>query len=77
MIKSGIAFHPATINALETTTAGRFDLISLMSLTTPDQVTFEGYIVDRVRGSLQWQDDPIAISRKTFEGAGSGEASFG
>jgi hypothetical protein len=48
-----------------------------MSLTTPDQVTFEGYIVDRVRGSLQWQDDPIAISRKTFEGAGSGEASFG
>jgi hypothetical protein len=77
MIKSGIAFHPAMINALETTTAGRFDLISLMSLTTPDQVTFEGYIVDRVRGSLQWQDDPIAISRKTFEGAGSGEASFG
>ena len=67
MIKSGAAFHRATINALKNTTAGRFDLISLMSLTTSDQVTFEGYIVDRVRGSLQWQDDPIAISRKTFD----------
>jgi DNA-binding winged helix-turn-helix (wHTH) protein/tetratricopeptide (TPR) repeat protein len=38
-----------------------------MSLKTFDQAHFEGYVIDRGRASLQWQDETIAISRKTFD----------
>jgi eukaryotic-like serine/threonine-protein kinase len=32
-----------------------------------DQIYFEGYTVDRALWALQWQSEPIAISRKTFD----------
>jgi DNA-binding winged helix-turn-helix (wHTH) protein/tetratricopeptide (TPR) repeat protein len=38
-----------------------------MSLKTLDQVYFEGYTVDRARCSLEWQNERIALSRKTFD----------
>jgi eukaryotic-like serine/threonine-protein kinase len=38
-----------------------------MSLTASDQIYFEGYTVDRALWALQWQSEPIAISRKTFD----------
>jgi DNA-binding winged helix-turn-helix (wHTH) protein/Flp pilus assembly protein TadD/predicted negative regulator of RcsB-dependent stress response len=38
-----------------------------MSFNTTEQVYFEDYLVDRARRALQWKNEPIAISRKTFD----------
>jgi len=38
-----------------------------MSLKALDQISFEGYRLDRARWTLHWQEEPISISRKTFD----------
>jgi DNA-binding winged helix-turn-helix (wHTH) protein/tetratricopeptide (TPR) repeat protein len=38
-----------------------------MSLKSLDQVRFEGYTVDHARYSLEWQNERIPLSRKTFD----------
>ena len=38
-----------------------------MSLKSQGNIGFEGYSLDRNRWLLQWQGEPIALSRKTFD----------
>ncbi len=38
-----------------------------MSLKSNGNINFEGYSLDRNRWLLQWQGEPIALSRKTFD----------
>ena len=38
-----------------------------MSLKFQGNISFEGYSLDRNRWLLQWQGEPIALSRKTFD----------
>jgi DNA-binding winged helix-turn-helix (wHTH) protein len=47
--------------------ASHLYLSSHMSLKNERNFNFEGYSVDRNRWQLQWQGEPIALSRKTFD----------
>jgi len=38
-----------------------------MSLERIDQIRFDGYVIDRVGWTLMWQQEPIALSRKSFD----------
>jgi len=38
-----------------------------MSLKLQDHIRFEGYVLDRLGWTLIWRDEPIAISRKSFD----------
>lgn len=40
---------------------------SANSLKENQESRFHGYVVDRLRWSLRWQDTPIAVSRKSFD----------
>ncbi|SNS42682.1 DNA-binding winged helix-turn-helix (wHTH) domain-containing protein [Granulicella rosea] len=39
----------------------------LMLLETQRRIRFEGYLIDRAAWELQWQDETIALNRKTFD----------
>jgi DNA-binding winged helix-turn-helix (wHTH) protein/tetratricopeptide (TPR) repeat protein len=38
-----------------------------MLLQTQSRIRFEGYLIDRPAWELQWQDEAIALNRKTFD----------
>jgi DNA-binding winged helix-turn-helix (wHTH) protein len=38
-----------------------------MPLEKTDQIRFDGYVIDRLGWTLTWRDEPIALSRKSFD----------
>ena len=47
--------------------ADQFHLEPRMFLETQNLVRFKGYVIDRSRWILLWRDEPVTLSRKTFD----------